>query len=255
MWTIKPYLTAILPVPGWECLFGSNTCEMRPLAFWIWVLRSKNRIGLIDTGLPEGQDLADLNHANQALDRKCVFEQHTPISEILVQENIAPEQIDFVLLSQLITYATGGLCRDLFPKAHIYAAFEGILEFLTDIPGHPPRAFYLTSGSWSYLRELLVENRITFAKTPTEVYPGLIYEPTGGHHPGSAGVRIVTRHGTVGILETAFIQENITRETPIGIAENAAENRKVIREYRRKCDLTLAGHEPLADELLCRFMI
>ncbi len=127
-------------------------------------------------------------------------------------------------------------------------------ELLTQNPGHPPKSFYFTEESWSYLRDLLVEDRLRFAKAAIEVAPGLIFEPTGGHHPGSAGVRVTMDAGVLGILETAFIQENIEKEIPIGIAENAAECREAIRRYRRECDLVIAGHEPMAGNLLQDFL-
>jgi glyoxylase-like metal-dependent hydrolase (beta-lactamase superfamily II) len=158
-----------------------------------------------------------------------------------------------VLLSQLITYATGGVNARNLPKARIYCAWEGMKEFLTQTPGHPPRSFYLTADSWAYFRDLLIGERLFFLEEPGEIVEGIIFEPTGGHHPGSAGVRIQTDRGLVGILETAFVQENIDLETPIGIAENAAQCREVIRRYRKSCALVIAGHEPAAATLIENF--
>ena len=62
-----------------------------------------------------------------------------------------------------------------------------MLELLLDNPGHPPRGFYFTEDSWQFLRKLLVEDRIQSVDKPTEVVPGIVFETTGGHHPGSAG--------------------------------------------------------------------
>lgn len=242
-WTIKPLALATLPAPGWECVMGRNETTLQPLTFWVWILRSEGRIALIDAGLPEAADLAALDAANQSLAPECVFTQKTTLAEALQGEGIAPEDIDFLLLSQFITYSTGGLCREFFPRAHVYAAYAGMEEFLTETPGHPPREFYLTGRSWAYVRELLIENRLSLVRGAVEVSPGLIYEPTGGHHPGSAGIRIQTTRGVVGILETAFVQENIDKEIPIGIAENASLCREVIRRYKRECDIVVAGHE------------
>jgi len=253
-WTLQPVALATLPAPGWECLMGLNEITMRPLTFWIWILRYGDQVGLIDSGLPAGPDLDALNRANQALAPECLFTPITSLPETLKAEGIDPSEIQFLLLSQFITYATGGLCREHFPNAHVYVAYEGMRELLTATPGHPPREFYLTSNSWNYVRELLVEQRISFVSEPVEVAPGLIYEPTGGHHPGSAGIKIRTAHGVVGLLETAFVQENIEKEIPIGIAENAAECRTVIRRYKRECDLVLAGHEPDLPKLLQGWM-
>lgn len=254
IWTIEPVAIATLPVPAWECVFGRNDCSMRDLTFWTWILRCGDKIGLIDTGLPIGPALAQLNKANQKIDPKSVFSVQRELKDLFAEKSIRAVNIDFVLITQLITYCTGGLIRENFPSAHVYCAWEGMQEFLTCNPGHPPREFYLTPESWAYTRDLLVEERITFAKSPVEVAPGLIFEPTGGHHPGSAGVRVQTAKGIVGILETAFIEENVSSGLPIGIAENASLCREVIATYKSTCDLVLAGHEPQAHQQLISFL-
>lgn len=252
-WTIKPVAIATLPVPGWECVFGRNNCEMRDLIFWIWILKNGEQTGLIDTGCPAGADLAALNAANATLDARSVFTVHRSLEEVFAEKNITPESVDFVLISQLITYCTGGLNARNFPKAKVWCVWDGMKEFLTETPGHPPREFYLTAESWSYFRELLMEKRLFFAQGQTQVAAGVTYEPTGGHHPGSAGVRVRTAQGLIGILETAFVQENIDLETPIGIAEDAAKCRETIRTYKKECDLVLAGHEPSIPQILETF--
>ncbi|HET6410277.1 MAG TPA: hypothetical protein VFG14_20470 [Chthoniobacteraceae bacterium] len=253
-WQIKPVAMATLPVPGWECLFGRNDCQMRDLTFWVWILRRGDTIGLIDTGLPTGADLDSLNRANQQVDPQCLFTVHRNLDDLLQSEGILPEAVQFALISQMVTYSTGGLTRENLPNARVYCAWEGMRELLTRKPNHPPREFYLTGQSWLYFHELLVEDRLVFAEEAVEVAPGVIFEPTGGHHPGSAGVRIGTARGSIGILETAFVQTNIEQEIPIGIAEDAARCREAIRTYNRECDFTIAGHEPAAERLLAEFM-
>lgn len=253
-WSLSPHPVGILPVPGWECVFGKNDCAMRDITFWVWVLRCGDQIGLVDTGLPDGADLDALNRANQSLDVRCVFREHKSIEQVLEDEGIRPEEVTFVLLSQLVTYCTGGITARAFPEAVFYCAWEGMSELLTKSPGHPPKAFYFTAPTWNSLRELLIENRLVFAQHPLEIAPGLLYEPTGGHHPGSAGLQIQTSRGIVGILETAFVQENITTETPIGIAENAALCRETIRRYKQICDLVIAGHDPHANLTMKNFL-
>lgn len=253
-WTISPHVVATLPIPGWECLFGKNDTSMRTITFWVWVLRCGDKVALIDTGLPIGKDLAALDKANQSIDDALVFTPYKSIAEILAEEGLTAADVNFVLISQLVTYSTGGLTQDAFPNAIIYCAWRGMEELLTECPGHPPRAFYFTHDSWISLHKFLLEERLVFARAQIEVAPGLYYEPTGGHHPGSAGVKIQTVKGIVGILETAFIQENIAQGRPIGIAEDVSTCRKAILNYRNGCALALAGHEPKAADLLREFL-
>ncbi len=253
-WTLTPVAVATLPVPGWECVFGRNDSTLRDLVFWVWILRRGEEVGLIDTGCPSGPELARLNEANATLDARSVFTIHRTLPEVLEAEGIAPEAVRFVLLTQLITYATGGLLPGALPNATVYGAWGGIAELFLENPGHPPKPFYFTPQGWADLHARLTTGRAVFAQGPLEVAEGVVFEPTGGHHPGSAGVQVRSARGKVGILETAFVQENVEGEVPIGIAENAAECREAIRRYRRECALTLAGHEPETPRLLAQFL-
>src|SRR5207253_1245817 len=130
------------------------------------------------------------------------------LDKLLEAHFLAPEDIDFVLLTQTITYHSGGLVPELFPRAQVFMSRAGVKEFLLDTPGHPPRDLYFTEAAWAFLRKLLIEQRVHLVDDPTEVGPGLVFETTGGHHAGSAGVRVRTAQGTLGILETAFLKKN-----------------------------------------------
>src|SRR5207247_1236316 len=178
---LKACPVGILPVPGWECFFGHNDTTMQDLAFYVWIVRAKGLIGLIDAGLPQSpRDLQALDAANQKVDKRCVY-----------------------------------------------------------------RELYFTEGTWAFLRKLLIEDRLHLVDEETQICPGIFFETTGGHHPGSAAVRVSTRGGVVGILETAFVQRNVDEELPIGVAEDAAECRRAIQRYKRICDIVAADHEPL----------
>lgn len=234
-----------LPVPGWEAFFGVNDSALRDLAFYVWLISDGERHGLIDLGLPrDEQELHALNVGCQKIDPGSYFHNIKDLATALDELGVTPDDIDYVLLTQLETYHSGGLEPDLLPRAHVYLAANGLLEMLIDPPGHPPAALYFTPSSWSYVRVLAAEGRLHVVSEAVEVVPGVIFEPTGGHHPGSAGVRLTTGSRTLGLLETAFFQRNIDELLPIGIAEDAALCRRVIKDYRRSCDEVLAIHDP-----------
>ena len=245
-YSLKACQIAVLPVPGWECFFGRNDTTMHDLAFYVWIVRGNGLVGLIDTGLPlNSYDLARLDEAtDQKVDTACVYREIVLLDSLLEREGLTPGQINFVLITQPITYHTGGLVSRLFPRAKVHIPRAGMLELLLDNPGHPPRDFYFTEETWAFLRTLLIEGRILFNDEPTEIAPGIVFETTGGHHPGSAGVRIPTADGIVGILETAFLAPNIEHSMPIGVAESVADCRKAIHRYKQLCDIVVADHDP-----------
>lgn len=234
-----------VPVPGWECFFGRNDTTLHDLTFYVWIVRGGGRVGLIDAGLPiEPEDLRLLDVANQKVDKRCVYSDVVLLGDLLKHERLRPADIDFVAITQPITYHTGGLLPQFFPRAQVWMSRAGVLEFLLDNVGHPPRGFYFTPATWVFLRQLLVEDRLHLVDAETEIAPGIIFETTGGHHPGSAALRIPTKKGVVGILETAFLQANIDNAQPIGVAEDAAACRRAIKRYKTICDIVVADHEP-----------
>ena len=236
---------AVIPLPGWELFFARNDVNFYPVNFYVWIVRGNGLTGLIDTGLPiDPTERQRIIEVCQYVDDRCLFTEIVPLDQLYQRCNLKPEQIDFVLLTQTLTYHAGGLAEHLMPRAQVYVSRAGMTEFLLDNPGHPPRDLYFTAAGWNYLRKLAIEGRLHLVDDPTEVAPGLIYETTGGHHPGSAGVRVQTALGTTGILETVALQRNIDDEHPMGVAENVALCRQVIRRYKRECDVVFADHDP-----------
>lgn len=234
-----------LPVPGWEAFFGVNDPSFHELTFYVWLVTDGKTLGLIDAGLPpDPADRAALDEANRQLDPRCTFTDVRPLGEVLDENGISGQDIDFVAITQPITYHTGGLDADALPRAQVYLSRAGFREMIEAPPGHPPTAFYFTERSWSSVRRFAVEGRLHCVDDPCVIAPGIRFETTGGHHPGSAGLRIATPEGVVGLLETAFLDRNVTELRPIGIAEDVAACRAAIRAYVRECDRVVALHDP-----------
>jgi glyoxylase-like metal-dependent hydrolase (beta-lactamase superfamily II) len=237
--TLTAWQVATHPVPAAKVLFGADGADVHRLSFYVWVVRGTDGgVGLVDAGLPPGaEDLAALRTTGE-------YDDVVPLADVLAAEGLAPGDVDWCCVTQVVTYHTGGLLPELLPRADVWIARAGLLELLLDPPGHPPTEFFLTAASWSYLRELAIDGRLHAVDEPSAVAPGVTFETTGGHHPGSAAVRVQTADGLVGILETAFVQENVEREVPVGISEDVARCRRAIRRYKRECDVVLADHDP-----------
>src|SRR5437588_691299 len=118
---LKACPIGVLPVPGWECFFGRNDTTMHDLTFYVWIVRAKGVIGLIDAGLPESpRDLQALDAANQKVDKRCIYRNVVSLKSLLAREKFGPNQIDFVAITQPIAYHTGGLVQEYFPRARVY---------------------------------------------------------------------------------------------------------------------------------------
>lgn len=242
--SIRAFPVAELPVPGWECFFGRNDCTFHTLVFYVWVIQANGKTILVDSGTPPGEaDFDALRLACQGIDPRSVMKRLCRLEEVYAEAGITAEDVDALLITQPITYSTGGMVERLFPRAKVYISRAGVLEFLLDRPGHPPPHAYFTEPSWAFMRKLLIEDRLVLTDSAVMVADGVRFETTGGHHPGSVGIQVTTSKGRVGILETAFLQENIDKELPIGVSENAALCRQSIIRYKHECDLVLASHD------------
>ena len=211
---------------------------------YTWVIKGNNKTIVLDAGPPpDEENFGKLREGCQRVDLRSELKRVGSLDAAFAQASITPESIDLLLITQPITYHSGGLLQRYFPKASVYVSKAGMLEFLLEPPGHPPRDLYFTEASWSFLWKLLVENRLFVVDDLVEVMPGLFFETTGGHHPGSAAVTANTVGGRVSILETAFLKKNIDDEIPIGVAEDTAACRKAIKRYKKQSDLVLAIHD------------
>lgn len=242
--TITAELASVLAAPGWALEFGNNDAELHDLYFYVWIIRCGNQIGIVDTGLPfDDAEAEALGGTNVAFNDARGFRQVRKLPEILQQAGVRPEDVSFVAITQTVTYHSGGIDAEFLPNAVFYIARDGVLEFLDDPPGHPAPEFYFSTSSWLSLRSLTIQGRLRLVGERTQIAPGVEFEVTGGHHPGSAGVLIDTPEGRIGILETAFVNRNLETGRPIGIAEDVAAARKAMRSFTQRCERVVAIHD------------
>jgi glyoxylase-like metal-dependent hydrolase (beta-lactamase superfamily II) len=245
VFTLHALLAGIQKAPRWAILFGDpNPAVLQDLAFHVWVVTDGQTIGLVDTGLPlDATERHELSETARPSGDDAVFRGVRLLPDLLDDIGLSGSDVDFVAITQTVTYHTGGIDPDLLPRAHFYIPKAGLLEMLLGSPGHPQTQFYFSARGWIGIRQLAIEDRLRLVDDPTEIVPGVVFETTGGHHPGSAGLRIRTECGTTGLLETAFVQENLDTGTPVGISESIAESRSAIRRYLTDCDEVVAIHD------------
>src|SRR5438552_4896194 len=100
---------ATMPIPGWEIFFARNDVNLYRLNYYVWIVRGNGLRGLIDTGLPiDKTERERLTDVCREVDPQCVFSEVVPLNQLYERCNLKPDLIDFVLLTQPITYHSGG---------------------------------------------------------------------------------------------------------------------------------------------------
>jgi len=244
-YVIRAELAAVLPAPGWAVVFGEHDTSLHDLCFYVWIVSDGKTTGLIDAGLPLDTAEADaLGATNRAFGDEDGFRSVRTLPQILDEAGIRSEDVSFVAITQTVTYHSGGIDAALLPNAHFFLARAGVEEFLSGGPGHPAPEFYFSAASWASLRTLAIEGRLHLIDSSAPIAPGIQFEVTGGHHPGSAAVIIDTPSGVVGVLETAFLKRNLETGRPIGIAEDIAAARAAMVSFQDRFDTVVAIHDP-----------
>jgi hypothetical protein len=231
-------------LPGWIGSAGSPTHVWETYTFYIVLIRGEGRLIAINSGPPT--DLADLNAAMSPAggDRTYVHvAPHERTLAALESVGVYPDEVDTLLLSPLVGYATGNV--DLFRRAEICILRRGWTDFFAptyrerndirrfaDIPRE--QLTHLVTDAWPRVR--LLEDEDTLA-------PGITTWFAGVHHRSSLATCISTSIGRVVYTDAFFFFRNREQRVPIGIAESVFEHLELEARLDRDADLVLPGFD------------
>jgi len=206
-----------------------------PLDYYVWVVKSSNRVFVIDTGFDEAM----------ARQRGRTFLKSP--GEGLKAIGIDPARVADVIITHMHYDHCGN--HDLFPAAR-YHVQDREIQFCTG------RHMTHTFMRWPFDAEdvaamirRLFAGRVAFHNGDEEIAPGLSVHHVGGHTMGMQIVRVNTRRGVVVLASDAsHLYANMERGIPYPIAFNVGE---VLEGYRRAYELAssrehvIPGHDPL----------
>ena len=194
-------------LPGPELYWMSDWDRREPLYVYMAVLRGEKTI-VVNTGAP--YDLLDQLNDHWGLfagegAKLRVREDERP-ERALAAIGLAPEDVDFVVLTPLQAYSVGNV--DLFRRAQICISRTGWIAF------HAPRyrehphdrremvlpqriLVHLVTEAWPRLRLIDGEE---------EIAPGVTVFWTGVHHRASMAVSVATTKGRVEDSNTYYAQ-------------------------------------------------
>lgn len=256
---MKPYrITAFrmgsTNVPCAEIYWMTKLVGWEPLTFWAFLIENDERRVLLNTGFP--QDYSALHKHWTSWAKSAMGEEgHVPmvkdenwIVSALARHNINPNQIDYVLVTPLTSYATGGL--DQFPKAQICFSRQGWIDFHAPDPEIPqlPRHIIFPDH---VLRWLVCEAASRLRLLPdeeTELVPGIHAWFCGAHHRSSMVYVVETSTGRVALTDAIFKYRNYEEKIPLGLSESLEEHYRLYARIKREADIVVPLYDPLLTE-------
>jgi len=212
-----------------------------PMDFFVWLLRSRNRAVLVDTGFA----------AAAAAERKRQL-LRCPIEALRVL-GVDPAGITDVILTHLHYDHAGNL--DKLPNARFHLQ-DAELDYATGrcMCHGVLRHAYSVEDIVAMVRNVYADRVVFHAGDQPGVFPGIDLLLIGGHTRGLQSVRVSTARGRVVLAsDAAHYYENLERGLPFPIVCNVAD---MIAGHRRVVaaadspDHVVPGHDP---EVLKRY--
>jgi glyoxylase-like metal-dependent hydrolase (beta-lactamase superfamily II) len=231
-------------VPGPEVYWMRHWDEWLTLYFYMVVIRGGGHTIIVNTGPP--QDLTDINHqwASYAGPRCQLLRQDNERPEpALAALGLSPEQVDYVLITPLQSYATGNI--PLFRNAQICVSRRGWIEdfHAPKFPLHSPRRSRIPDDVLTYL-DIEAPDKVRLLSDEEEILPGLHCFWTGVHHRSSMAYCMESAKGTVVVTDAAFHYGNIEKSHPLGILESMEECNIAYARIRRRAKIVIPLYDP-----------
>ncbi|NQU77108.1 N-acyl homoserine lactonase family protein [Candidatus Falkowbacteria bacterium] len=209
-----------------------------PIDFFIWLLKRKNEIYVVDTGF----------NKKTAKERKITL-LCNPVEE-LAKLKVDSKKVKNVIITHMHYDHIGNL--DLFPKAQFHLQ-DIEMSFATG--RHMSNKLFRRPYDVGHIKGMIqcvYEERVRFHNGDEILSQGLSLHHVGGHTKGLQFVRVFTARGWVVLASDAcHLYANIEQKNPFPVVYNVEEMLKGHRKLRQYADSKhhiVPGHDPLVME-------
>ncbi len=241
-YSIEIFKNGTTKAPGPEIYYLSEWDQEYNLYTYFFLVKGNGQNILIDTGCG---DIGEINEMLlEEFKGKITFDlpECETTSNLLKDNNIKPDDIDFVFVSHLHHDHAGNV--DFFPNAKFVLSRKGWTEYMKkDRPYYYENALF-PKKPIKYLASLPSE-RLIFIDDKKEIMPGISAFWVGGHTPGCMAVEVNTKKGNVVFTsDVAFFVDNVEKNHPIGLYYNQWEVFEAYKKIREKADIIVTSHDP-----------
>ena len=209
-----------------------------PMDYFVWAVRSGQRVFVIDTGFDE------------AMGRKRGREMLRPPDKGLHELGIDAATVEDVILSHMHYDHCGN--HKMFPAARYHVQDREMLFATGRHMCHAHMRIPFEEEDVVEMVRRLYAGRVVFHDGDAKIAPGLSVHHVGGHSMGLQMVRVNTRRGWVVLAaDASHYYANMEQGRPYPITYSVAET---LEGYRRAYELAssaehvIPGHDPLVLE-------
>ena len=205
------------------------------LDFYCWVLKSEDRLIVVDTGM------------NAETARQHGHQMLVSLPAVWRDLGVEADQVDTVIMTHLHFDHAGNM--DHFPKARFHMQAEEMHYVTGEWMGRPWfRRAYEVDEICQAVR-LLHQGRLHLHGREAEIAKGITAHWVGGHCAGQEILRVHTARGWVVLASDALhYYEEYQRSVPFAVAFNLSDmikGHELIRDLADSDDHVLPAHDPL----------
>jgi glyoxylase-like metal-dependent hydrolase (beta-lactamase superfamily II) len=183
--------------------------EAVDIYFYFWLLRNERQTILVDCGFSDA-----------AAGRRGFSGDVSPM-ELLLRFGVEPEDVDHVILTHMHFDHMGNF--DRFPNADFTVA-RAEFDFCTGPHAKRPLLFHShEQDEVDGLVRLKEQGRVRLVEGRSEIFPGIVAHPIGGHTPGLMVLDVATANGQVVLASDAIhFYEQMEKDRPYWIFTDLA---------------------------------
>lgn len=204
--------------------------------YYLWVLRSRTRTVLVDTGFARGPA--------EARGRQVLVEPAEAYRRLGVDT-----EADLTIVATHAHYDHIGNV-DLFPRATVVMSAAEMDFWSSPVARKPLIGHFTETREVAALARAETEGRLRRFSSTVEVAPGVVVTEVGGHTPGQSMVTVPTSAGTVLLTSDAVhFTEELERDMPFVAVTDLPAMYRGLQDVRDlvasgKVDHVVTGHTP-----------